>query len=309
MTLLMPGWLWLLLPLAAMMIYIYNSTGTLRLQKYYYYLLLSMLMLIMAMSRPVMMQKSIDVEQMGSDVIFAVDLSYSMQADDLKPTRLDTAKNILAKVVQADQKNRFGVIGFTSNAIILSPLTNDTDLLLHLFDGLDEKLIITKGTSMMPALKLARKMSHAKKPLVVLLTDGGDETSYVKEAEFAKKSGMVVNVMMLATRSGSTLKERDGSLLKDENGDIVVTSRNSAIRAINTASGGQFIEGADLTSLQDILESPSDKSYKNKTKMIQYNELFYLFVIASILLFMAATTTSLTLLKNLIFKQMARWRR
>ena len=83
----------------------------------------------------------------------------------------------------------------TTNAIILSPLCDDDTLLLHLFEGLDEALIMTRGTAVMPLLELARKMSRSPEPLLLLLTDGGDEASYEKEARYAKEAHLHVNVI------------------------------------------------------------------------------------------------------------------
>ncbi|MDD3598421.1 VWA domain-containing protein, partial [Sulfuricurvum sp.] len=140
-------------------------------------LLVTVALLILALARPVVVQKPVNVEQKGSDVILAVDLSYSMRATDIVPSRLEAAKRILSEIVRKDQIDRFGVIGFTTNAIVLSPLTKDKELLEHLFNGLDESQIMTKGTNIMSALELARKMSHAAHPVVILLTDGGDESS------------------------------------------------------------------------------------------------------------------------------------
>jgi len=290
-TLLMPQWFWLLLPLGVSLLYHYNTTWNLAIQKRFIWLVLSMIMLVFAMTQPVLTQKSVDVEQLGSDVILALDLSRSMQADDIKPTRLQAAKNLLRSLADEDKKNRFGVIGFTTNAIILSPLTNDSELLVHLFEGVDETLIMTKGSAMMPALELARKMSHSASPIVFIFTDGGDKDDYSKEAAFAKNSGLVVNVVMLASLSGSTLRQRDGTLLKDENGDIVITSQNRAIKMLSSATGGKFIDGAELSDLQAVIELQSDNTYKSKTKMVQYEELFSYFIVAALLFFMFSATT------------------
>ncbi|RLA70973.1 MAG: hypothetical protein DRG24_06125 [Epsilonproteobacteria bacterium] len=291
MTLLMPQWFWLLLPLGISLLYHYNTTGNLAIQKRFIWLLFSMLFLIIALSQPVLTKKSVDVEQVGSDVVIALDLSHSMQAEDIEPTRLRAAKNLLTTLVNEDKNNRFGVIGFTTNAIVLSPLTNDAELLVHLFEGVDETLIMTKGSAMMPALELSRKMSRSASPTLFLFTDGGDKRDYSEEAQFAKRSGLVINVVMLASRSGSTLKLRDGTLLKDENGDIVVTSQNRAIEILSRITGGVLIDGADLSAVQKIIESQSDKRYKSKTKLVQNEELFYYFIALALLFFMFASTT------------------
>ncbi|MFZ2889414.1 VWA domain-containing protein, partial [Sulfuricurvum sp.] len=140
-----------------------------------FWLTLSVFFLILSLSRPVILEKPISVEESGSDVILAVDVSYSMRATDIAPTRLDAAKQVLKQIVAHDRKDRFGVLAHTTSAIILSPLTKDTELLEHLLGSLDESQIITKGTEVMSALELARKMSHAQHPLLVLFTDGGDQ--------------------------------------------------------------------------------------------------------------------------------------
>ncbi|OYZ64621.1 MAG: hypothetical protein B7Y17_03610, partial [Sulfuricurvum sp. 24-42-5] len=78
------------------------------------WLLVSIVFVIVALARPVLEQKPISVEQMGSDVIIAVDLSYSMRATDVAPSRLSAAKTLLSDLVRGDVKDRFGVIGFTT---------------------------------------------------------------------------------------------------------------------------------------------------------------------------------------------------
>ena len=99
----------------------------------FYGYMLSAVFIIIALSRPVIEQEPIESKQMLSDVIIGVDLSYSMQTNDIEPTRLAYAKEMLKKLVETEQKSRFGVLGFTTNAIVLSPLTEDKELLLHLF--------------------------------------------------------------------------------------------------------------------------------------------------------------------------------
>ena len=254
------------------------------------WLLISMALVIVALARPVLEQKPVSVEQMGSDVIIAVDLSYSMRATDVAPSRLSAAKTLLTDLVRSDSQDRFGVIGFTTSAIILSPLTKDTELLEHLFGSLDESQIITKGTQVMSALELARKMSYAKQPLVILLTDGGDESSYVKEAEFARDNNLRLSVVMLGTAQGSTLSEGDGTL-KDENGHIVVSSRNDAIGEIVEAGGGKIIEGADAGAVRELINQSRSEDFQGKSTVLRYQELFYVPLILALMAFIFSMTS------------------
>ncbi len=288
MIYLSPLFLWLFVPLLVLL-FTGGYRGFRTIRRHHFWLVLSIVFVIIALARPALQQEPIDVEEHGSDIILAVDLSYSMQAEDIKPTRLAAAKQILKELILQESKNRYGILGYTTNAIILSPLSRDRELLLHLFDGLDEELIMTKGTLLMPALKLARKMSKSEKAVVVLLTDGGDAQEYVKEADFARKNGLVVNVVMLASESGSTLRDRNGKVVKDEAGHIVVTSRNSAVESVAEASGGSVVES--LAALQNVLRSQESEDFSSNTKLVQYNELFYYFAAMALLLAVLAFTS------------------
>lgn len=285
MMVLFPMWLWTLLIVPA---YLWMA------RRYGWHvqgwLLFSVAMMAIALSRPVFPEKPVTVEETGSDVILAVDVSYSMRATDISPSRLEAAKGLLSAIVRSDNRDRFGVLAHTTSAIVLSPLTKDTELLLHLFASLDESQIITKGTMVMSALELARKMSHAKRPLVVLLTDGGDELSYEKEAAFAEQNGLKVCVVMLASSQGSTLPAEGGSL-KDEAGHIVVSSRNDAIGAIASQSGGKVIDGADAGSVLEWIERARGEDFAGSTTVARYTELFYLPAVLALIAFVLAFTT------------------
>lgn len=253
---------------------------------------------VLALARPVLPKKPVDIEWRGSDVVFAVDISRSMQADDIFPSRLEAAKRVLSDVVTQDEHDRFGVIAFTTNPIILSPLTRDDALLLHLFSGLDTSMVLTKGTHIGNALKLARKLSHSEHPIVVILTDGGDELGYSQESAWSRAQGMIINVVMLATAAGSTLRDRDGSMLKNEAGGIVVTARNDAIRTLADATGGRVIEGPDARSVLDAIAAQAERENLSKTKVVLYRELFYYPLWISLLLGMLGMTDLLGRLRR-----------
>lgn len=253
------------------------------------WLLIVVAMLSLALARPVIKEKPITVEQAGSDVILAVDLSYSMRGGDIAPSRLEAAKKLLRDVVRSNSRERFGVIGFTTSAIVLSPLTKDTELLEHLFGSLDESQIITKGTQVMSALELARKMSHAAQPLVILLTDGGDEASYSAEADFVRENDLAVSVVMLASSEGSTLPTPKGTSLKDENGHIVVSARNDAIEEI--VHKGRMIEGADSDAIRSLIEASRHEDFAGSSSVMRYQELFYVPLLIALVAFVAVFTS------------------
>ncbi len=290
MIFLSPVWFWVLLFLLLYVLYYRKRGGELLWRFRSLTLLGAAVMTVVALARPALPQKPVDIERRGSDVIFAVDLSRSMQATDIPPTRLEAAKTLLHRVVEADDDNRFGVLAFTTNPIILSPLTADDELLLHLFSGLDPSLVITRGTEIGGALKLARKMSRSPHPIVVLLTDGGDAQGYSQEAAWARANGLVVDVVLLATSGGSTLEDEEGKMLRDAAGGIVVTARNDAARLLAEHTGGEVIEGPDADAVLSAIASQSERDIVGKTKIVLYRELFYWPLALALLLAMLGMT-------------------
>ena len=270
MTLLNPFWLMALLTIPLYLFFAKRSGW--RTDGSQKWLLLSIALVILSLARPIIAQKPIEIEQASTDVILAIDLSYSMRGTDVVPSRLEEAKKILIETVKTHPNDRFGVIGFTTQAIVLSPLTKDTELLEHLFGALDETQIITKGTSVMSALELSRKMSHAASPLVILLTDGGDENSYDKEAQFSQDNKLRVNIVMLASQNGSTLPTDEGDWLKDDKGHIVVSARNDAINEIASMSDGKVVSGAD--ELRALIDDTRSEDFTGSSRVSDNQELF-----------------------------------
>ncbi|MEN8303023.1 MAG: VWA domain-containing protein [Campylobacterota bacterium] len=285
MSFLNPEYLWLFLFLVAA--FIKKDFSQLRLTSFGY--ILTFIFIVLALMRPVIEQEPIKTKEVLSDVIVAVDLSYSMQATDINPSRLEFAKETLLKLVKKEKKSRFGVLGFTTNAIILSPLTQDSELLLHLFGSLNEKLIMTRGSSIMPALKLARKMSKSKRVSLLILSDGGDELNYSEEAKFAKENSLVVNTLMIATKLGGTLPLKNGELLKDELGDIVVSRQNSTIEVISDATGGVYSSSVD--DILSALSSQREDEFISNTTVVKNLELFYYLVTLAIITFLVTVTS------------------
>ena len=290
MTLLHPEYLWLLLILV--WFFIKRDFRDFRVQFYGY--ILTFIFITLALTRPVIEQAPIKSEQFLSDVIIAQDLSFSMHAQDIEPSRLEYSKKILKQLLYTKQKSRFAIIGFTTNAIILSPLTEDRELLEHLFDALNEKFIITQGSDVMSALKLARDMSWAKKARVVLLSDGADALDYSAEAAFAKENNLIVTIFMMATESGGILRLENGSLLKDASGDIVITRQNNAIKIIADTTGGVYTK--DFDTLVSALDKMDEEEYKSETIIMKNIELFYFMIALAIITFLL----SVTMLKKVI---------
>ncbi len=285
MTFINPEYFWLLLFILAMMI-----RGDLFHRKFESMgYVVSFVFFVIALARPVVEQEPLDTKEKYYDAVVAVDLSYSMRATDKKPNRLVYAKESLDQLLKKTTQTRFGVLGFTTNAIILSPLTQDREILEYLFSSLDENLILTRGSAIMPALKLAREMSDAQVVSVVFFSDGTDQEEFTKEIAFAKNYNMYINIFMCATPMGGVIPLKDGEVLHDQNGHIVVSRQNQRIRSLSDATNGVYTTSID--EIVKALHHQREGEMEQITKVMQNEELFYYFIFIGFIFFFISATS------------------
>lgn len=292
MSFLSPQFFWLLLALMGMMLHrrkvkvsdIPRSTRQKLILLY-----ATLLMLVVAMARPVLEEAPIKQSFEGSEIVIALDLSYSMQATDISPSRFEAAKQFIKTLMESRVHDRFALLGFTSNAIILSPLSGDDELLSHQLDLIRTDLVMTKGTNVGSVLELSTKLSQIKQKNLIIVGDGGEQEDFSEEIAFAKEQGLSVSVVMVATRSGARLKDEKGAWLKDASDHLVISSANPEIKQLSTSTGGVYSDlDSGLDEITDWLDSREKKLSKVET--IAYRELFYWPLVLAVILFMLGVT-------------------
>ena len=130
-------------------------------------LLLVLVLSIVALSRPALQNKLTQQKFNANEYIIALDASFSMQADDLYPTRYEVAKKNIISLLNIDKKDRFSIFAFTTNPLLICPPTTDTQIALSALKALVPKYILTKGTSLEALLKFVAKLPQEKKNLIV----------------------------------------------------------------------------------------------------------------------------------------------
>ncbi len=293
MSFLSPHYFWLILVLLLMMLYRRKKkehTIAKPTKQKLLLLYLSLIMMIIALARPVLDKGAIKQEYEGSEVVIALDLSYSMQAEDIEPNRLEASKAFIKALIQERTHERFALLGFTTNAIILSPLTSDDELLSHQLDLISPELVITKGTNVASVLELSTKLSTLKTRNLVIVGDGGDAKDFSKEIVYADENGISISVVMMATSSGARLRDKDGGWLKDSADHLVISSKNMNVRSLSQATDGIFVE-ADENAVGAISRWLDGKEKKvSSADLIMYKELFYYPVFLALLFFMLGVT-------------------
>jgi Ca-activated chloride channel homolog len=192
-----------------------------------------------------------EVKSIGKDIMICVDLSKSMDAFDIQPTRLEKVKNEMKKLVAAFNSDRIGIIIFGSEAFMQCPLTFDQNALNLFIETMNTGLVPVGGTDFGPALRMAldkltaeeNQVTDTKSKVIILISDGedfGQETDdFVSEIE---SRDIRLFTLGVGTDKGGNIYAGNG-VKKDRQGNTVVTKLNSrSLRSIADKTGGQYFE-------------------------------------------------------------------
>ncbi len=256
------------------------------------FLILSSALMIVALARPYIDNGEIKVSSSTIDVMAAFDISRSMFANDVYPNRLTLAKKKFKEFTGDFQEAKIGVIGFSSRAFLISPLTEDFATLDYLVNNMNLDSVTLRGTSVMNALEVTNDLLHeSEKKALILFSDGGDNEDFSKEIAYAKKHNIVVFAYNIGTTNGGVIPDVVGALT-DKNGDIVVVRLNEKIKTLALQSGGAYMEYSlksnDIDALaQAIKQRFSEKNEEESTIKDEKELFFYPLSAALVLLFLA----------------------
>ncbi len=256
------------------------------------FLILSSVLMIVAMARPYLDNGEIKVSTSTIDVMAAFDISRSMFANDVYPNRLTLAKKKFQEFSGDFQEAKIGVIGFSSRAFLISPLTEDFATLEYLVGNMNLDSITLRGTSVMNALKVTNDLlNESEKKALILFSDGGDSENFSKEIAYAKKHNIVVFAYNIGTTKGGVIPDEKGAFT-DANGDIVVVRLNTKIKELALQSGGAYMEYSLKTNDIDALAKAikqrfSEKNEEESTIRDEKELFFYPLSAAIVLLFLA----------------------
>ncbi len=257
-----------------------------------YLLIASLSFLIIAIARPVINNGEIKVKSEFIDLVTAFDISKSMLATDIYPNRLEFSKDKFFEFLDYFKKGRVGVIGFSSRAFLISPLTSDYTTLKYLVKNMSLDYVSLKGTNLLEPLIITNKLlKNSKQKALLIFSDGGDKSDFSKEIEYAKEHNIKVFVYAVATNKGSVIKDKNG-VLKDKNGNIVITRLNEKIKDLALKSGGAYMQYSLRKDDMKILAKEIEKKLKvnrvNEKIIKDIKELFYYPLLISIILFFIA---------------------
>ncbi|WMX15335.1 MULTISPECIES: VWA domain-containing protein [unclassified Aureispira] len=212
-------------------------------------LMLAMAFLVVAMANPRMGNKTQSVKREGVDIFIAMDISRSMWAEDVKPNRMERARQFAQKLVKAVRGDRVGLILFAGHPYLQMPLTTDYAAAQLFVQTASPKLDITQGTAIESAIdmvvELGRKEEQKKQRALIVITDGENhELNAVETAKEAKTNGVTTFVVGVGTESGAPIPIKDAGYAQfqlDKDGQIVQSKMNTdLIKKIALSGGGNF---------------------------------------------------------------------
>lgn len=192
-----------------------------------------------------------EVKSVGKDIMICVDLSKSMDAFDIQPTRIEKIKFELKRIVQAFNSDRIGIIIFSSEAFMQCPLTFDQNALNLFIETMNSSLVPGGGTDFAPPLRMAlSKLEDDKAPLaqtkskiIVLISDGEDFGEDTQEVtSLIEDKGVKLFTLGVGTQKGGNIYSGNG-LKMDRSGNVVTTKlKPEALKDLADKTGGQYFE-------------------------------------------------------------------
>ncbi len=208
-------------------------------------------LLIIALLGPSFGESTREIKSIGKDIYIAVDLSASMNAFDIQPTRLEKVKFELKKIVSAFNSDRIGIIIFTSEAFVQCPLTYDQSALNLWIETLHTNLVSNTGTDFAPAMQLALEklsgtestISQQTSKVIILISDGEDFGESSREmAEKIEASGIKLYSVGVGTNEGSTIVTRAGVKLDNEGKEVITKLNSRSLKDIASLTDGKYFE-------------------------------------------------------------------
>ena len=242
---------------------------------------LALTLIILMVARPQQANGISQEKRSGIEVVIAMDISNSMRATDVAPSRLDRAKMMVENLVENFINDKIGLIVFAGDAFVQLPITSDYVSAKMFLSTIDPSMIVNQGTDIAGAIQMATQsftqQEHVGKAIIVI-TDGEDhEGGAVEAAKAAHDQGYNVYLLGIGSTNGSPVPDPEtGNYMIDNQGNTVMSRLNEQMcREIAQAGGGAYIHVDNNSSAQRLLDEELDKLEKGETTIYSdYSEQF-----------------------------------
>lgn len=240
-------------------------------------LMCAIAMLVIIIARPQMGSKVANDNRNGIETIIALDISNSMLAQDVAPSRLDKSKMLVENLVDKFNNDKIGLIVFAGDAFVQLPVTSDYVSAKMFLQSINPSLISTQGTDIARAITLAANSFTQQQNIgkaIILITDGEDHEGGAQEAaQMARKKGINVFILGIGSTKGSPIPIGGGDYMRDQGGNVVMSALNENMcRDVAKAGSGTYIHVDNTNDAQEKLNNELAKLQKGETQSVVYSE-------------------------------------
>ena len=253
-------------------------------------MLLALVGLILGLVNPKIGTKMETVKREGIDIVFAMDVSKSMLAEDVVPSRLEKSKQIVSQLINQLGNDRIGIVAYAGSAFPVLPITTDYSVAKMFLQSINTDIVSSQGTSLDEAIKLAATYFEEKSKtskLLIMISDGEDHSEGAESAaEEANKLGMKIITIGVGTEKGSTIPLRVNGVIesfkRDNNNEVVITKLNKeGLTSIAKATKGGYVSGNNTKEVVDYVKNALDNIQKTEfesTQMADFQSQFQWFL-------------------------------
>lgn len=253
-------------------------------------------LMIVALLGPSFGNATREIKSVGKDIFVCVDLSQSMNAFDVQPSRIEKVKFELKNIVEAFSSDRIGLIMFSNEAYMQCPLTFDNNALNLFIQALNTELVPNTGTDFGPPLQMALKkltneensVARQKSKIIILISDGedfGEETAQV--AEEIESSGIKLFTLGVGTERGSKILTRRGYKTNNQGEEVVSRINTSSLKKLAADTGGQYFEiNGSRNDVERLINTINDieGELRDSKQVDTKSNKYYYFLLAALFL-------------------------
>jgi Ca-activated chloride channel homolog len=262
-------------------------------------LLLALVGLILGLVNPKIGTKMETIKREGIDIVFAMDVSKSMLAEDVAPNRLEKSKQIVSQIINQLGNDRIGIVAYAGSAFPVLPITTDYSVSKMFLQSMNTSMVSSQGTSLDEAIKLSSTYfdkGNKTSKLLILISDGEDHSEGATEAAAeANKNGMKIITIGIGTEKGGPIPIKENGVVqsfkRDNNNEVVITKLNQeSLKEIAKATKGGYVNGNSTKEVLSYIKKALDNIQKTEfeaTQMADFQSQFQWFLgIAFALLFL-----------------------
>ncbi len=257
---------------------------------------LAIAFIVFALVNPKIGTKLETVKREGVDLVFAIDVSKSMLAEDIKPNRIEKSKQLVTQIINNLGSDRVGIIAYAGSAYPQLPITTDYGSAKLFLGQMNTDMLSSQGTAIAEAIELAKTYYNDEEQtnrVLFIISDGEDHIGESKDiAEQASEEGIRIFTIGVGKPEGGPIPLKRNNIVqgykKDQNGETVITRLDEqTLKDIASEANGEYIDGSNtatvIETVQELLNNMDKKEFEAK-QFADFKDRFQWFLAAALLL-------------------------